>query len=244
MSDTRGGVGRGNPPTAEEMAYVSNLMKQTLKPESQANFERATGFPVGTQSGGGADQSGAEEKCCDHCGKAGAKARCARCKSAVYCGRTCQRSAWRKHRPACRFRAAERAVDESDARREAMWKGMRSTAAERAELAKLLSATDEAGAPLRAKILAEFEKRGISTRADMIPQMLAHMNADESPQDISGWVDEKVAALRAKADTAEPAAPEAAAAEEQKPSVPPKKEAEGLLEVTGKGLQKEVGGTN
>ena len=42
--------------------------------------------------------------------------------------------------------------------------------------------------------------------------ILAIKVADESPQDISGWGDEKVAALRAKADAVEPAAPEAAAA--------------------------------
>ena len=109
---------------------------------------------------------------------------------------------------------------------------MTSTAAERTAMAKLLSATDEAGAPLRKKILAEFEKHGISTRGGMIPRFLAHMNADEAPKDISEWVDEGVRSLRARQAAARPPA-----AEEQKPQQ--KAVDKGLLQVQGTGLQKK-----
>ena len=79
-----------------------------------------------------------------------------------------------------------------------MWHGMSSTAAERVEMAKLLSATDAAGAPLRAKLLAEFEKRGLTTKGGMVPHFLRMMNADEKPADIGGWLDEKTRAIAAR----------------------------------------------
>lgn len=56
---------------------------------------------------------------CDVCskegdGSGGAVLRCARCKSAEYCGRTCQRSAWKSHKRVCKF-FAEHAKPEAAA---------------------------------------------------------------------------------------------------------------------------------
>jgi tetratricopeptide (TPR) repeat protein len=40
-------------------------------------------------------------KACNHCKCEGAQHKCSRCKSAFYCGRTCQRAAWREHKVRC-----------------------------------------------------------------------------------------------------------------------------------------------
>jgi len=177
----------------------------------------------------GVPQQADDNQPCEHCGKPGATARCARCRGAVYCGRACQRAHWRSHRPACRVRAAATAAAAEDAKREAMWHGMSSTAAERVEMAKLLSATDAAGAPLRAKILAEFEKRGVTAKGGMVPHFLRQMNADAAPA--TAWMDEAIAQVRAKeAERAPKEAPE------KKKAPAPQRAEEGLLEVKGRGL--------
>ncbi len=38
---------------------------------------------------------------CDQCGKANAKSQCSRCKKAYYCGKECQKLAWKDHKKTC-----------------------------------------------------------------------------------------------------------------------------------------------
>ena len=57
---------------------------------------------------GGLDRGGlaaaaapAATKTCSVCGKAGATARCSRCRAVVYCGAACQRKDWKRHKKTC-----------------------------------------------------------------------------------------------------------------------------------------------
>ena len=50
----------------------------------------------------GFDCAAAVAHTCDNCGKFGAKKNCSQCKSAWYCTKACQKSAWKTHKAVCK----------------------------------------------------------------------------------------------------------------------------------------------
>merc|ERR1719235_1698365 len=67
-------------------------------------WKESSGLSMTTRplQGGGVGSSSLAEKCCAYCLSAVSKpSTCSQCRSAYYCGRTCQRNHWKVHKHEC-----------------------------------------------------------------------------------------------------------------------------------------------